>query len=178
MTEILLIVIGLVLLISLDLVLVAARASCSMLNHARLLVLREQMTSGANRVLNLLGQLHRVQASLNLALVLVRFLIAGLLLMLLFNLLVSENWFVLLAILLFAGLLIFWLEWGVVQLISRSPDNWAVRLGVFVQAMTTLSCVFLIPLGIASRSYAMKRFEFSYLASLGSAPTSSTRTRG
>ena len=148
MTELLSIILGLVLLIALDLVLVAARACYSMISHARLLVLREQMTSRVNRVLSLLEHINRVQASLNLALVLVRFLIAGMLLMLLFNPQISVNWFAVRGILLKSGLNVFWLEWSLVQLVSRSPNNWALRLGVFVQALTILFSVFLIPLGL------------------------------
>ncbi len=63
---------------ALDYLAITARAAYTQTNHARLLLLREQMEERVNSTSVLLHYLPRIRASLNLTLLVLRFLAAGL----------------------------------------------------------------------------------------------------
>ncbi len=146
MTDLLLILTGLALLLAFDLLLVAARAGFLQTSYARLLAMREQVEPGVNRVVTLLPSLNRLRASLSLTLVLVRFSLAGTMLLLVANLLTSIPLWGQALVLVFSAMLLFGLEWSVEQSVARSPEIWVVRLAAFVQVLMSLTSVLLKPL--------------------------------
>lgn len=77
MTELLFAVGGIVILLALDLIGIAARTSFLQITQARLLMQREEFGPRLQNTLGLLGRLPRLRASLDLLLVLARFLMAG-----------------------------------------------------------------------------------------------------
>ncbi len=143
---------SLVLLLGLDLVALAARASFLQINHARLLALREQMEKENQRLLALLPAQARVRASLNLALVLTRFFLASLFLLFLLTQSFFANGWLFLLILFVAAWLLFWLEWTVERSVQRTPDIWAARLVNFVRLIMFLFWPLLAPLSLSSET--------------------------
>ncbi len=120
----------LVLLVSLDLALIATRAAYQQASQARLLNLRESQEKGAVRALALLPKVLRMRAGLNLALVLARLLLAWTLIELNGALSKASPWWALILLLL-AGLVLFWCEWGLERRVSHNPETTAVRLSWF-----------------------------------------------
>ena len=132
MTDLLLAAGGIVILLALDLTGIAARTSFLQITQARLLMQRDEFGARAQNTLGLLGRLPRLRASLNLLLVLTRFLIAGISLFFISTNPVTYPWLAAGIGLFVAALLVFWLEWAVERLVSRNSDAWAIRLTGFV----------------------------------------------
>jgi CBS domain containing-hemolysin-like protein len=142
-------VFGLLILLLLDLTLIATRASLAGTSNARLLALRDQTGADVSRTTSLLANLARLKASLNLALVLTRFALAGLILLIPFLWLQTLSPWLAALILLIAALLIYWLEWVVETQAMRSPEQWVLRLSTFARLVVALLAVFLTPLHIS-----------------------------
>jgi CBS domain containing-hemolysin-like protein len=146
--------ISLLILLVLDLLLVATRASLLNTSLARLLGQREQMMPQVNRALVVLSAPARLQASLLVAQSMVRFLLAGL------NLWLFVPWGGLSAplplavgVLLLTGIVLFFLEWLVEWRVARAPENWAIRLSILARMlMLVLSPMLALPLMIARRA--------------------------
>ena len=149
MIEIGLTLAGLTLVLILDIALVATRSSFMSTSHGRLLALREQNEADVSRVMRLLAGTSHLKASLNLALVLTRFGLAGLVVLFPFLLLAGISPWVVTLFVALAALALFWFEWGMETLVGRNPEYWAVRLSRFAGLMTFLMGVFLIPLRIS-----------------------------
>lgn len=146
MTESLFNLIALLLCLMLDLVMISARSSFLQTSYAHLLPLREREEQQVVRTIGLLPALPRLRASLNFALVLTRFLLAGLILQQVqMKSLGWQVWFQVLALFL-AVLLIFWLEWIVEKIVSRRPEMWALRLTPLVRAWMFLAALPVAPL--------------------------------
>jgi CBS domain containing-hemolysin-like protein len=130
---------SLVLLLALDLLTTAIQTAANKTNLARLLGQREQMQSKVDRTLSLLNNSPRLQASLHLTQNFSRFLLAGLVL---FLLLASNQSLATglsaVAILILSGLALFVLEWSIVEIISRNPEYWVLRLTSFGRALVLL----------------------------------------
>ncbi len=145
--------IALVLLILLDLFTVAVRSALLTASLARLLAAREEQGVKVERVLDLINTPRNLQAGLNLAQLLTRFLIAGFVLAL-FN---AQEWTpgaILLAdgLLLLAALVVFWLELAIDVVISRRAEAWAIRLAPGARLlMAVLSPLLVLPLAINAR---------------------------
>ena len=145
--------VALVLVVLLDLFTVAVRSALLTANLVRLLAAREEQGAKVERVLDLLNTPRNLQAGLNLAQLLTRFLAAGLVLAL-FN---TQDWTpsaILLAdgMLLLAVLVIFWLELAIDVLIARQAEIWAIRLAPGARLlMAVLSPFLVLPLAINAR---------------------------
>ena len=146
MIDIILVLVGLVLLLIFDLALIAARSAYLQTNTARLLAMREQPEKSIAQAMACLTVLPRLRASLNLALVLVRFFVASLLLLLIALEFASFSVLANIAVLLVAAGVLFGLEWSAEQIISRNPEVWALRLSFFVRAWMFLTSRLLSPL--------------------------------
>jgi len=151
-TEAILSVVGLILVLVLDLVAIAARASFAQASYARLLALREQFGEGLQKTLALLPAMPRLRASLNLTLVITRFLTAGLTVALV--LWRPVDYPVLAAVmgLVVAGLLLFWLEWAIEKMVLRSAETSAYRLTGFVRLLMSVLTVLLVPLALSNEA--------------------------
>ena len=145
--------VALVLVVLLDLFTVAVRSALLTANLVRLLAAREEQGAKVERVLDLLNTPRNLQAGLNLAQLLTRFLAAGLVLAL-FN---TQDWTpsaILLAdgMLLLAVLVIFWLELAIDVLIARQAVIWASRLSAGARLLMAVLSTFLgLPLAINAR---------------------------
>jgi putative hemolysin len=145
-TEIVIAVSGLILVLMLDLICIAVRASFTQTNYARLLALREVAELKINRGLALLPVLSRLRAGLNLTLVLERFALAGLVFRVM-----SFGWpslspIVVIAVWSVGALLVFWLEYGVERAVSHDPELWAIRLTTLARVWMVVTYPLLLPL--------------------------------
>jgi putative hemolysin len=146
-------IVGLLVLVLLDLFTVAVRSALLSASLARLLAVRDEQEVKVGRVLDLLNAPRNLQAGLNLAQLLTRFLAASLILALfapltwsLVEILFADG------MLLLAALLVFWLEWAVDLLISRNPEAWAMRLAPGARLlMAVLSPLLVLPLALNAR---------------------------
>lgn len=146
MTDLLLPAGGLILLLVLDLIGIAARTSFLQITQPRLLMQREQFGSRVHITLGLLSALPRLRASLNLLLVMTRFLIAGVSMLIVFIRPVAYPWLAAALGLFVTALLVFWLEWAVERIVARNTEVWAIRLTGFVRVTMALSGLLLVPL--------------------------------
>lgn len=129
--------IGLVLFLLLDLITSAARSAFSNSSLARLLIQREKMVSQVNHTTQLLSNTPRKQASLNLFQSILRFLIAGLSLVLFVPWAVTQYQLPYsLGVLLLASLVTFFLEWLIETAVSHHPETWSIRLSSYVQVLS------------------------------------------
>ena len=129
--------IGLVLFLLLDLITSATRSAFSNSSLARLLIQRENMVSQVNRTTQLLSNTPRTQASLNLFQSILRFLIAGLSLVLFVPWAVTQYQLPYsLGVLLLASLVTFFLEWLIETAVSHHPETWAIRLSSYVRVLS------------------------------------------
>lgn len=143
MNEIQFVIGGILLLLVLDLVTVAARSSFLQTSYARVLSLREHMEAQVNRTLVLLHEIAHTKASLNLFLVLIRFSMAGLVFYLVSQWQIFEPVLLRIAVLLVSALVLFELEWIVEKYAIQNAENWAIRLTRFVQVLIGLMAIFL-----------------------------------
>jgi putative hemolysin len=123
------------LLLVVDYLAITARAAYTQTNHARLLLLRDQMGERVNSTSVLLHYMPRIRASLNLVLLLVRFLAAGLCINLAFQLLQVAPLWALAVGLILGAFLWFWFEWAVESHANRNPEFWALRLNPLVKSL-------------------------------------------
>ena len=131
--------IALIIFLSLDLLTSAARSALINTNLARLLSQRDEMVYQVNRTTALLSNIPRTQASLNLFQSLLRFLIAGLAL-LLFVPWGTNTYLVAISIgtMIIAAIVVFFLEWVVEMGVSKHPETWAMRLSSYVKGLHIL----------------------------------------
>jgi putative hemolysin len=142
------------LLLILDLLTSATRSGFTHTNLARLLGLREQNQVQVSNAINILNSSSKLQASLHLTRTLLRFLMAGL------ALLIFVPWESSDSPLLYAGivllttsLVIFFLEWLVESQVAARPEAWALRLTLVARVlMFTLSPLLALPLLLSRRA--------------------------
>lgn len=144
MTEQTIILIILAPVLVLDLIAVAIRTAYLETNYTRLLTMRDDNEQRVDRALPIIHTLPRVRASLNLILVILRFTLAGLVLAFAQSLAVN-NLLVAIAVLVLAGLLLFWVEWLVERYVMRSTELWAVR---FVPVVRILIGLMALPVAL------------------------------
>ena len=128
--------IGLVVFLLLNLITSAARSALQSTNLARLLAHREEMVHQVNRITQLLANTPRTQASLNLFQSIMRFLIAGLIL-LLFVPMTDTPYLLIysLGVMLLAAVIIFLLEWLIETGVSHHPETWVIRLSLYMRVL-------------------------------------------
>jgi len=129
-------------LILLDLITVAARVS---LLHSGLTAWVSVAPPTDRKPKQTLSLLPRLQASLNLAQNIWRFLLAGITLLLVIAQPAPLSPLASLGILLLAGLVVFWLEWAVRGIVLRSPNEWARRMLPAARALNFVLTPFVIP---------------------------------
>ena len=149
MTEFLALLLAVLLLLGLDLAACAARMAYAQTSHARLLALRETMGARASVAVTLLPAQLRLRASLNLMLVTTRFLLAGVVLLLVALRPVDYRELVAFLALLVGALLLFWLEWVVERVVAHDADAWAVRLAIFARLAMATASILLVPLALS-----------------------------
>ncbi len=131
--------IGLVVFLLLDLITSAACSALQNANIARLLAQREEMVHQVNRTTQLIANTSHTQASLNLFQSIMRFLIAGLII-LLFVPMTSTTYliFYFLGVMLLAAVIVFFLEWLIETSVSHQPETWAMRLSLYMRVLDGL----------------------------------------
>jgi len=146
--------ISLIILLIFDLLLVATRASLLNATLARLLGQREQMMPQVNRTLAVLSSPARLKASLLITQSMVRFLLAGLAVLVFVPLerLASPVPYAV-GVLLLTAIGFFFLEWLVEWRVARQPETWAIRLSILARVlMFVLTPLLAIPLVISRQA--------------------------
>jgi len=157
--EYLLPLLGLFVVLLLDLLLIASRASLLNPSNLRMFALRDHAEANVARTLELLGRQTYLKASLNLSLVLSRLALAGLAVVLPYLWLDSiPEWLVAL-ILFLAAIVLFWLEWAVETSVGRNPEQWALRLTPFARLVVVLTTILLVPLKISGDSQELTEYS-------------------
>jgi len=156
-TEILITLLGIGLLVVLDLVLIAARTSYLNTNHSRLLALRDQGEAKVNKAITVIYAMARLRPSLNLSLVLVRFALAGLVLLIAITWPFIASSIMTVLLLLLAAVILFWLEWIVERTVSREPEIWALRLLPFVRTLMAAVAILLAPLILSAKGQSIPK---------------------
>ena len=128
--------IGLVVFLLLNLITSAARSALQNANLARLLAQKEEMVHQVNHATQLLANTPRTQASLNLFQSIMRFLIAGMIL-LLFVPMTDTPYLLIysLGVMLLAAVIIFLLEWLIETGVSHHPETWVIRLSLYMRVL-------------------------------------------
>ena len=138
--------------LALDLAMITARAGFLHTSHARLLSLHEHSEARVARAVALLPALPRIRTAFNLALVMSRFALAGLILLFLaFQGAFSSIW-LFAGVLILSALLLFWLEWMAEKLVSRNPAEWTLRMAGFIRLWLILAALPMSPLTLAPGS--------------------------
>lgn len=147
MTETQIFTLAIVLLTVLDLLTVVVRLGLLNASLPRLLAQRERTPERVDRTIRLLQSLPRTQASLNMARLLWRFLIAGLLVWYIMQQPVGQVWWQALLVILLAAFVLFWAEWALSQLVLKSPETWAMSMTLVARIIIFLvSPLTIIPL--------------------------------
>ncbi len=126
--------IGLIIFVLLDLTTSVARSALANTSRARLLTQREDKISQVNRTTTQLSNLPRTQTNLKLFQIILRFLIAGLALMI-FVPWETSSYLAIYAIglMLASSLITFFLEWVVETVVAHDPETWALRLSSYTR---------------------------------------------
>jgi putative hemolysin len=136
----------LVVILVLDLLISAARGSLSSLNLARLLTLKDEWGQQVDQVLKVLDDSRRHLAGLYILQMVLRFLLLGGVLLLVYTLGIITSGALLWEALLILGMAVVlaWLEWSTATLASRSAESLALRLGEFIRLTGILMFPFVI----------------------------------
>jgi CBS domain containing-hemolysin-like protein len=146
-------VIILVLIVMLDLTTTAAQTAFLHASLALLLYQRDQETRKTDSTTLLVQASIRTQSSLSLARLLMRFLLAGMALMITLDQADLISPLIGLAVLVLAGLILFALEWVVDGVVLQDATVWALRLTLYTRLVTGILSPFikLIQLFLGSR---------------------------
>jgi putative hemolysin len=135
---IVILVILLIFLLGFDLLSVATRLAFTQTSQARLLHMREAQEKPVAVSLELLSDLTRLKATMNLILVLVRFLIAFIFLALVYQWNPQPPIWLLLVSLFVGAILTFGLEWFIDRAVDKGPEIWALKTALFARVMIVL----------------------------------------
>jgi CBS domain containing-hemolysin-like protein len=131
--------ISLLLLLVLDLITSATRSGLINSSLARLLSLKEDQEAQVNRTQFLLNNLPKLMATLNLSQTILRFLIAGIAILLFVPWDTSPYLAIYSTIILIiTGIVIFIFEWLMEWFVSRDPETWALRLTPYATFLTII----------------------------------------
>lgn len=139
MTETLIFLIILALFLALDLITVAARVGFLNTGLARLLSQRDWMRTQIERTLTLTHSLTRLRASLIVTQTILRFLMVGLIFLIVYLQLSDSSILALTPVVFLAAWIIFVLEWIVEGRADRAPEVWALRLTSFARAIVFIT---------------------------------------
>ena len=121
-----------------DLVALGARTALRHANLARLLHFRELREPNAVRTLALLERMPHPYAGLHIMQSLCRFLVMGLVFLLLQADARLESWIGIIGWMIVGGLILAWLEWVVERRVMRDPEGWLFRWNGFIRVSTSL----------------------------------------
>ncbi|HLA97874.1 MAG TPA: hemolysin family protein [Anaerolineales bacterium] len=133
MTEPFLHLMGILLILPLDLATVMTRVAVLYAQPGRLLSQAGGSERQAKATMDLIRLQPQLQASLNLLQTLLRFMLAGLVVIFVLRLNASLVDLAVLGILLLCAVLVFWIEWLVRAWIMRQPEAWAIRLAAYAR---------------------------------------------
>lgn len=119
-------------LLALDIAIIISQAALVHSHLARLLAQREGLAPDIRQALLLMHSMPRARAGLNLAHMVFRFLILGLLLQLVSRI-PGASLLLELGVVLVAAVLYFWLEWIIENRVARDPETWALRFTPFAR---------------------------------------------
>jgi len=126
--------IGLIIFLLLNLITSAARSALTNTSRSRLLTLRGRKLSQVNRTSTQISNLPRTQTNLKLFQVILRFLIAGLALILFVPWETSTYWAIYaVGVMLVSSLITFFMEWVVETAVAHDPEIWAMRLSSYTR---------------------------------------------
>lgn len=137
-TEILIFIASLVITILLDLTTVAAQTAFLQTNLPRLLHQGEQSGTGAENAIALFQSSLKVQASLNLARLFWRFILAGLVLYAYFWIFQLTSLLLGIGLLLLAAVVLYIIETATQTIIVGNPTGWTIRLTWYVRVVMVL----------------------------------------
>jgi putative hemolysin len=136
--------------LALDLLTVAAREGLLHTSLPRLLTQREQLETGILKTIRLVQGLPRLQASLSLTRLLLRFALAGILYYLLVNQWGVTNFWVVFGLLLVGAVVLFGLEWVVQVIVLQDTLSWALRMTPYARLLVFgLTPLVALPLSIS-----------------------------
>ncbi len=157
MSETLLLWIGILLVLGLDLVTEATRASLLNSRSVRLVALRAEDPAPVDEAIKLLAQPAQLRASLRITLTILRTLLIGLILAV-SGALQPDPYPTLLWALLLAALLIWLSEFFIEWLALIDPESWAIVLSVYARALTILwRPVLALPLALFRADLTVER---------------------
>lgn len=137
----------LLILLAFDQVTVAARVGLLNTSLPRLLAQGESSDKSLERTIRLIQNLPRLQASLNLARLVWRFMMVGVIMAYVLGFSQPPMALVVIGVLLLAAFGLFWLEWVVSVGVMRDPMRWALRLTPYANILVILLTPFvMIPL--------------------------------
>jgi len=125
-------------ILAIDLLVTATRAAVLNARQARLASLRDELGAHAETTLDLLKRRKNLRDSLRLALALLRFLMAGLVLDFLIPVAQTTPSLINLGTLVLIGLAIWLAEFFVERSVTRNPETWAVRLSPLARGISLL----------------------------------------
>ncbi len=134
---------GFLITLVLDLVTVAARAGMRNANLTRVYQLREQLGEKGNRILSLMNASPRPYAGMHFFQSICRFLLIGLFLLLVAWQNETMTRAAILWTLLATGIVVAFLEWVIERKVTRDPENWVNKLGLFIQVLSVVFSPFI-----------------------------------
>ena len=129
---------GLVVLLIIDLLTIAARTGLRNASIARLLQLQEQGERKATNGLALMNLLPRPYAGLHLLQSISRIFLSGGIALLIIHLFGDIAVWAVLGILLLLGLIIAMIEWMIERFANRNPETWVMRLRTYIRIINFL----------------------------------------
>ncbi|UCH58396.1 MAG: DUF21 domain-containing protein, partial [Anaerolineales bacterium] len=135
MTDTIFYLIGILLLLPLDFLTLVTRVGMLHAQPGRLLSQAGGSETQAKEIMHLVRLQPRLQASLNFMQTLLRFILVGLVVILVLHLNASLADLAVLGILLALAVLVFWTEWLVRTRVVRQPEAWAVRLAAYARLL-------------------------------------------
>ncbi len=145
--EFLLYIAGVIALLALNLATAAAQTALSQASLPRLLAWQEQQKKNVQPTIDLIQSSRNARAGLNLARLLWRFLLAGMVVFAFWQRFIPARLLAGLGILLLSALILYWLELLIQASVLREPAIWAIRLTPF----TRITGVALLPLVALAR---------------------------
>lgn len=155
MAELTFYIAGLIVLLTLDILTVIAKAGIINAVPTRLLSQGGQTEPRARTTIELLLTQPRYEASLNLTQMITRFLLVGLILSVIFSQTTIVSGFVSFGIILLSAVLLFWLEWLLRWLVVRNSEAWALRMVAYIRGLDfLLRPLLLIPQAIVNSEHS------------------------
>lgn len=140
-------IVGMIALLALNLTTAAAQTAFSRVTLPRLLTWQEQEKVQINPTIELIQSSQNVQSGLNLARLLWRFLLAGMVVFTFWQRFIPASLLAGLGVLFISVVVLYWLELLVQSSVLRDPTAWAIRLTLFTRVIGAI----LYPLVVLTR---------------------------